>query len=143
MKDLQMWLYEDKQFENSDEWYGFIYLIENLKNGRKYIGRKYLTKASYKTTKGKRKKVRKESDWADYYGSSPSLQADVELYGKENFKRTILRLCKSRGECNYFETKEIFDRDAVLDGTYYNQWVSAKIQASHVKSLHFNNQEIS
>lgn len=137
-----MWLYEDKQFENSDEWYGFIYLIENLKNGRKYIGRKYLTKAAYKTTKGKRKKIRKESDWADYYGSSPSLQADVELYGKENFKRIILRLCKSRGECNYFEAKEIFETDAVLDGNYYNQWVSAKIQASHVKALHFN-QEIS
>jgi hypothetical protein len=137
-----MWLFEDKQFENSDEWYGFIYLIENLKNGRKYIGRKYLTKAAYKTTKGKRKKIRKESDWADYYGSSPSLQADVELYGKENFKRTILRLCKSRGECNYFEAKEIFDTDAVLDGNYYNQWVSAKVHAAHVKALHFN-QEIS
>ena len=138
-----MWLYEGKEFEYSDEWYGFIYLIENLKNGRKYIGRKFLTKAAYKTVKGKRKKIRKESDWADYYGSSPALLADVELYGKEQFRRTILRLCKSRGECNYFETKEIFDRDAVLDGTYYNQWVSAKIQASHVKSLHFNNQEIS
>lgn len=138
-----MWLYEGKEFEYSDEWYGFIYLIENLKNGRKYIGRKFLTKAAYKTVKGKRKKIRKESDWADYYGSSPSLQADVELYGKENFKRTILRLCKSRGECNYFETKEIFDRDAVLDGTYYNSWVACKVQASHVKALHFNNQEIS
>jgi len=138
-----MWLYEGKEFEYSDEWYGFIYLIENLKNGRKYIGRKFLTKAAYKTVKGKRKKIRKESDWADYYGSSPALLADVEVYGKEHFRRTILRLCKSRGECNYFETKEIFDRDAVLDGTYYNQWVSAKIQASHVKSLHFNNQEIS
>jgi len=137
-----MWLYENKQFENSDEWYGFIYLIENLKNGRKYIGRKYLTKAAYKTTKGKRKKIRKESDWADYYGSSPSLQADVELYGKENFKRTILRLCKSRGECNYFEAKEIFDTDAVLDGNYYNSWVSCKVHAAHVKALHFN-QEIS
>ena len=138
-----MWLYEGKEFEYSDEWYGFIYLIENLKNGRKYIGRKFLTKAAYKTVKGKRKKIRKESDWADYYGSSPALLADVEVYGKEQFRRTILRLCKSRGECNYFETKEIFDRDAVLDGNYYNQWVSAKIQASHVKSLHFNNQEIS
>jgi len=135
------WFYKDKEFEYSDEWYGFIYLIENLKTGRKYIGRKYLTKAAYKTVKGKRKKIRKESDWETYYGSSPSLLADVELYGKEHFKRTILRLCKSRGECNYFEAKEIFDKDAVLDGNYYNQWVSCKVQASHVKSLHFNNQE--
>lgn len=132
------WLYEDKEFEYSDEWYGFIYLIENLITGRRYIGRKFLTKAGYKTVKGKRKKIRVASDWEDYYGSSPALKADVELLGKENFKRTILRLCKSRGECNYYETKLIFETDAVLDGNYYNNWVSCKVQASHVKSLLFN-----
>ena len=135
------WLYEGKEFEYTDEWYGFIYLIENLKTGKKYIGRKYLTKAATKTVKGKKKKIRVESDWGDYYGSSPSLKADVEALGKENFKRTILRLCKSRGECNYYEAKMIFEVDAVLDGNYYNNWVSCKVQASHVKSLQFNNQQ--
>lgn len=129
------WLYEDKEFTNSDEWYGFVYLIENLVNGKKYIGRKYLTKAGYKTVKGKRKKIRVESDWDDYYGSSPALKEDVEKFGKDKFKRTILRLCKSRGECNYFETKYIFDHEAILDPNYYNSWVSCKIQSSHVKSL--------
>ena len=39
------WLYEDKEFTDVEDYYGFIYLIENLVNGRKYIGRKYLTKA--------------------------------------------------------------------------------------------------
>ena len=132
------WLYEDKEFVLEDNWYGFIYLIENLVNGKKYIGRKYLTKAGYKTVNKKRKKIRVESDWADYYGSSPALAKDIDIYGQDNFKRTILRLCKSRGECNYFETKYIFDVDAVLDGNYYNNWVSCKVQASHVKALHFN-----
>ena len=132
------WIYEDKEFINSDEWYGFIYLIVNLKNNKKYIGRKFLTKAGYKTVKGKRKKLRLESDWATYYGSSPSLQKDLEIYGKENFSRTIIKLCKSRGECSYYETKYIFDSDAILDGNYYNGWVSCKIQSSHVKALHFN-----
>jgi hypothetical protein len=113
-------------------------LIENLVNGRKYIGRKYLTKAGYKTVKGKRKKLRVESDWRDYYGSSTSLKEDIDLYGKDNFRRTILRLCKGRGECNYFETKYIFDTDAILDPKYYNSWVSCKIQTSHVKALLFN-----
>lgn len=133
-----MWLYEDKEFVNDGDWYGFVYLIENLTNGKKYIGRKYLTKAGYKTVKGKKKKIRVESDWDDYYGSSPALKIDVEKLGKENFKRTILRLCKSRGECNYFETKYIFDNDAILDPNYYNNWVSCKIQSSHVKTLLFN-----
>lgn len=133
-----MWLYEDKEFEYDDQWYGFIYLIENLVNGRKYIGRKFLTKAGYKTVNKKRKKIRVESDWASYYGSSPALAKDVELYGQDKFRRTILRLCKSRGECNYWETKMIFDTNAILDGTYYNSWVQCKIQSSHVKALQFN-----
>lgn len=129
------WLYENKEFKNEEQYYGFVYLIENNINGKKYIGRKYLTKAGYKTVKGKRKKVRKESDWENYYGSSPSLKEDVEKYGKDNFTRTILRLCKTRGECNYFETKYIFDNDALLKEEYYNSWVSCKIQSSHVKNL--------
>ena len=132
------WLYEDKEFTEVEDYYGFIYLIENLVNGKKYLGRKYLTKAGYKTVKGKRKKLRVESDWRDYYGSSTSLKEDVDHYGKDSFRRTILRLCKSRGECNYFETKYIFDTDAILDPQYYNNWVSCKIQASHVKALIFN-----
>jgi hypothetical protein len=136
-----MWLYEDKEFVNDGDWYGFVYLIENLVNGKKYIGRKYLTKAGYKTIKGKRKKIRVESDWDDYYGSSPALKTDIDVYGKESFKRTILKLCKTRGECNYFETKYIFDNDAILDPNYYNNWVSCKIQASHVKTLLFNPQQ--
>ena len=133
-----MWLYEGKEFVLEGDWYGFVYLIENLVTGKKYIGRKYLTKAGYKTVKGKRKKIRVESDWDDYYGSSSSLKEDIEYFGKDSFRRTILRLCKTRGECNYFETKYIFDNDAILDPNYYNNWVSCKIQASHVKALLFN-----
>lgn len=129
------WLYEGVEFEPPEGAYGFIYLIENKLNGKKYIGRKFLTKAGYKQVKGKRKKIRKESDWADYYGSSPQLLKDVEEFGKENFTRTIIRVCKSRGECNYWEAKLIFHYDAVLDPNYYNTWVQCKIQHSHVKNL--------
>lgn len=130
-----MWLYEDKPFDPPTDAYGFIYLIENKLNGKKYIGRKFLTKAGYKQVNGKRKKIRKESDWMDYYGSSPQLLRDVEEFGKDNFTRTITRVCKSRGECNYWEAKLIFHYDAVLDPNYYNTWVQCKIQHSHVKNL--------
>jgi hypothetical protein len=129
------WLFEGKEFEPPDWAYGFIYQIENTLNGKKYIGRKFLTKAGYKQVKGKRKKIRKESDWADYFGSSPQLLKDVEEFGKENFTRTIIRICKTRGECNYWEAKLIFHYDAVLDPNYYNTWVQCKIQHSHVKNL--------
>lgn len=133
-----MWLYEGKEFEGDAEgYYGYVYEIENLSNGKKYIGRKFFTKAGYKQVKGKTKKIRKESDWLDYYGSSPTLLKEVETFGKENFKRTILRLCKSRGECNYWEAKMIFETDAILDSRYYNESVQCRVHSSHINHLKF------
>lgn len=132
-----MWIYEGKDFnlEDHPDTYGFVYQIENINTGKKYIGRKFFTSAGYKQVKGKRKKIRKESDWRDYYGSSPALKEDIEKLGKENFKRTILRLCKTRGECSYYESKMILESDAILRSDFYNSWISCKIQSSHVKNL--------
>ena len=133
-----MWLFESKEFEgNTEGFYGFVYEIENLSNGKKYIGRKYFTKAGYKQKKGKIKKIRKTSDWELYYGSSGALKEDIEIFGKENFRRTILKLCKTRGECNYWESKFILERDAILDNKYYNESIQCRIHSSHVKHLLF------
>jgi len=133
-----MWLFEDKEFEGDTEgFYGFVYEIENLSNGKKYIGRKYFTKAGYKQKKGKIKKIRKTSDWELYYGSSGSLKEDIEIFGKETFRRTILKLCKTRGECNYWESKFILERDAILNNKYYNESIQCRIHSSHVKHLLF------
>lgn len=130
------WIYKGEEYPNEDESiFGFVYLITNKLNGKKYVGKKFLTFAGYKTVKGKRKKIRKESDWKDYYGSSPALQKDVEEHGKDNFTREILYLCRSRGECTYIETREIFARNALLKENYYNEFVGCKIQASHIKLL--------
>ena len=95
------WLYEGQPFIDADSWYGFVYIITHIPTNKKYIGRKYFTLAGYKQVKGKRKKIRKESDWKEYWGSSKHLQADIEIYGKEQFKREIVHLCKSRTECSY------------------------------------------
>lgn len=132
-----MWFIDGIEYIPADDDYGFIYVIHNLDDGRRYIGRKYLTKAGYKMVKGKRKKIRKDSDWLIYYGSNEELKADVLRLGKERFKRIVLKVCKTRGECNYWEAKHIFDADAVLDSQYYNGWVSCKIHRSHVKNLLF------
>ena len=133
-----MWLFENKEFEGDTEgFYGFVYEIENLSNGKKYIGRKYFTKAGYKQKKGKIKKIRKTSDWELYYGSSGALKEDIEIFGKETFRRTILKLCKTRGECNYWESKFILERDAILNNKYYNESIQCRIHSSHVKHLLF------
>jgi hypothetical protein len=107
--------------------YGFVYIIENLTNGRRYIGRKYLTKAAYKTVKGKRKKIRKASDWETYWGSNKFLIEDVKTLGEVNFTRTIVRFCRNRSECSYWETHYIFALGALLSDAFYNEWVTCKI----------------
>lgn len=129
-----MWLYNDIEFTEQDvgDYFGFVYLIENLLDNRRYIGKKFFTRAGTKQIKGKKKKVRLSSGWSNYWSSSKELQEDVKKLGEENFTRRILYLCKSRSECSYRETKEIFIRDALLSENYYNSWVSCKIHKAHV-----------
>lgn len=129
------WLHNGEPYIDSGEYYGFVYMITNITNGRKYIGRKYFTAAGYRQVKGKRKKVRKASDWETYYGSNETLKAEVKELGEHNFVREILYLCKSRSECSYFETREIFAQDALLKEEFYNSWVTAKIHKAHLKSI--------
>lgn len=136
------WTYQGREVlpDDLENQYGFVYLITNLIDNRKYIGRKYLTKSSTKRIKGKTKKIRVESDWKSYFGSSDELKADVERLGEENFKREILKFCKGRGEVNYWELKLILENDALLSKKWYNNWCSGKIHANHVKGLWINDE---
>lgn len=112
--------------------YGFVYVITNNTNGRRYVGRKYFTKAGYKTVKGKRKKIRVSSGWEDYYGSNKVLLEDVAKLGAENFTRSILKLCRNRSECSYWETHYMFQFEALLSDRWYNEWVTCKISKKNV-----------
>jgi len=129
-----VWFYNEKEFTEDDigDAYGYVYLITNITNNRKYIGKKFFTKAGYKTVKGKRKKIRKASDWLEYYGSNEELKNEVKSFGVNNFRREILHLCASKSECSYRETYEIFTRGALLTEDYYNSWVTCKIHKAHV-----------
>lgn len=129
-----MWLYNEKDLTDEDikGYYGFIYEIENLIDGKLYLGRKYFTKAGTKQVKGKRKKTRKESDWRDYYGSSPRLLQDIEKLGKEKFKRSIVRLCKTRGETNYWEAKLQFANEVLESDKYYNDNILVKFTRRNI-----------
>jgi hypothetical protein len=127
-----MWIYQGQEFTEAGDWYGFVYEITNITNNRKYIGMKFFTAASRKQVKGKIKKIRIESDWKTYYGSSKELQADIDAIGKENFHREILRLCEARGETKYWELKlqvlnnVLEERFANGDFVYYNSNLSMK-----------------
>lgn len=129
-----MWLHEEKELHENvvNDYYGFVYLIRNKVSGKSYIGRKYFTKASSRQVKGKRRRCRKESDWKDYWGSSKRLLEDIEKLGKENFERQILRLCKTRGECNYWEAKYQFEYDVLTGDNYYNDNIMMKFTRHNI-----------
>ena len=109
------WRYMERPFSGSDvgNYYGFVYLITNLTNQRQYIGRKYFW--SFRTPKGKKRKVKQESDWRKYYGSCPELREDIERIGKLNFSRTILSLHKTKGKTNFEETRQLFYHNVLTE----------------------------
>lgn len=132
-----MWYWKDQEFKDEDipsDVIGFVYLIENLTNGKKYIGQKKfirsIKRVSKKTKKAKR--VIKTSDWRNYFGSNLDLQNDVETLGADNFKRTIIHLCTSKGWMNYLELKEQVMADALIRDDYYNSYVGGKIHRNHL-----------
>ena len=129
------WLYQGRVFTEEDigDNYGFVYILENNLTGRKYIGKKFFTKAGSNTVKGKRKKVRKSSDWLEYHGSNKVVQEEVKL--GIPFKKTILHLCKTRSECAYWETVEIISQCALVREDYYNDWLMVRVRKDHLKNI--------
>lgn len=124
-----MWIYNDREVTDEDvEGYvGFVYSITNTKTGKGYIGKKLLQFTRTKQVKGKKKKVKVDSDWKTYYSSSDALKKDVEEIGEEFFRREILRFCSTKSECSYWELKYQMEKDVLLSDEYYNSWISARI----------------
>ena len=120
------WIFNGHPFlsENIDDYFGFVYCITNLCSGKRYIGRKYFYQ--HRKPRGKSRRVKSESDWKRYYGSSKELADDVATQGKISFKRDILSLHKSKGLTNFEETRQLFLNnvltEAMTDGSpaFYN-----------------------
>ena len=130
-----MWIYQNKEFTENEigKYIGYVYLITNKTNDRKYIGKKLFWFSKTKMVKGKKKKEKALSDWQQYWSSSEELKKDVQSLGEENFTREILYLCANKGTMSYLELREQIDRRVLETDEYYNGFVGGKIHKSHVK----------
>ena len=132
-----MWYFWNEPFDKTPEEYqGFVYLITEKKTDKKYIGKKFFWKPKIlpKTkTRKKRVKTRVESDWRDYYGSSKEVRLLVEQNGKDNYRRDIMKLCKTKGECSYYEAKIQFELDVLLRDDFFNEFIGCKIHSKHIR----------
>lgn len=78
-----------------------VYITKNLINGKKYIG---------KDIKNNPK----------YLGSGSLLKEDIKKYGKDNFEKVILELCKNEEELRIREIYWIKFFNAVENDEFYN-----------------------
>ena len=128
MSDLGHWV--GILEEGVDLPYGFIYIITNLTNDKKYIGKKQCKSIRKRPPlKGKKNKRRHEveTDWKSYTSSSNQLNKDLEVIGKENFKFEILRWCDSKWELSYYEARLQFKEEVLLRDDYYNGIINLRI----------------
>lgn len=141
---MNKWLiYETQVIDKIEDFppntFGFIYLITNLETDKFYIGKKQIMSNTTKklgkkellelpTQRGRKvtkKKVTKESDWQNYWGSNKPLLEDIKLLGKDKFKREILRFCKTKKELTYWEIYYQMENH-VLTSNSYNDSVAGK-----------------
>lgn len=78
-----------------------VYITENLINGKKYIG---------KDSKNNSK----------YLGSGRLLLEDIKIYGKENFKKSIIEYCIDDEELSIRESFWIKEYNALESDEFYN-----------------------
>ena len=80
----------------------YIYLITNLINGKRYIGKHF-------------------GELNDsYLGSGTLIQRAIDKYGKQNFKKEILYISSSEQENSIKEKEFISAFNAVNDDSFYN-----------------------
>lgn len=110
---------------NPEDYYGFIYRVTFLWDGRQYIGKK-----SFHKHKGTKRVG--ESDWLKYTTSSTDIKDLIKEYGMEAFFFEIIQLCCTKGCWSYAENNYMHKLDvlSVVDDVtglrkYFNKQIGA------------------
>jgi len=140
---MSNWFYQNKEVSSIEDFpegcYGFVYKITNKTTGKFYIGRKILSnKLTVRLTKKElseqtgpgrkptKKKVQKESNWKDYWGSCKPLLAEIKQLGEDKFEREVIKLCFSKKQLTYYEIAYQCKLD-VLEVDSYNENIMSRI----------------
>jgi len=126
--------------------YGFIYRVTHLPTKKKYVGKKVLFfernvklgKRELEALKKERraagisgrvptkKKVVKESDWKEYYGSQEEIKKLARSSKPEDWTREILDFVPTKKLLTYYEIKHIFINNALEDNDFLNDNILGK-----------------
>jgi len=129
------WKYNGEDFiKITNKMEGFVYIITNLTNNKKYIGKKHFWTRQKDRKTGRRKT--QESDWMNYFGSCDELKEDVKLLGPDNFLREILYLCPHKKSMSYYETYEQFNRNVLFSNDYYNTNIGGTFYMSESERIY-------
>jgi len=130
-----MWYFNNEPFtEVPKGMEGFVYIITNTTNNKKYIGKKNFWERRKDPKTGRRKT--KPSAWQKYCGSCTDLIEDIKILGDENFKKEILYLCPHKKSMSYYETYEQFKRNVLLKEDYYNNNISGNFYSSEKENIY-------
>ena len=133
------WLYKNKEIKEISDLpnnaFGFVYQTTHLPTNKKYIGKKSLM-YNLKKKLGKKekllwegkgrppvyKRVLKESDWKNYYGS----HSFIKEANEEDLKREILEIAYHKKELTYLECKYQFTLGVLESRSYLNDNILGK-----------------
>lgn len=111
---------------------GFIYILTYTPTGQRYIGRKLLTKAHRRQQNKKIIRSRVESDWREYWSSSPEIKAMIEREGTDNFVREVLVFADTKGQLNYLEEKFLYYVGALESESWLNSNIRSKMYKRNI-----------
>ena len=81
------------------------------------------------------KRVVKETDWLNYWGSCQELKTDVANLGKENFKREILVFTTTKTDTSFYEMYFQMKNDVLFTNSYNGHLANTKFFKGKVGDL--------